>query len=150
MQPKLCFFAWEATWGKLLRLDQLQRRGLAIAIRCFLCRENEEMMDHLLHCVKTRVLWKLFLSFWDILGKFFLGLGYPFGLDWSFIAKDGRRVWKTGPLCILWSGWKARNSIVFRDEVLSIHKVKTFFCISAFVEDQNVSCEWSYHFSVFY
>ena len=25
--PKVCFFAWEATWGKVLILDQLQRRG---------------------------------------------------------------------------------------------------------------------------
>ena len=24
---KVCFFAWEATWGKTLTLDQLQRRG---------------------------------------------------------------------------------------------------------------------------
>ena len=25
--PKVCSFAWEATWGEALTLDQLQRRG---------------------------------------------------------------------------------------------------------------------------
>ena len=25
--PQVMFFAWEATWGKVLTLDQLQRRG---------------------------------------------------------------------------------------------------------------------------
>ncbi|RVX23889.1 hypothetical protein CK203_000399 [Vitis vinifera] len=25
--PKVSFFAWEATWGKVLTLDQLQRKG---------------------------------------------------------------------------------------------------------------------------
>ena len=24
--PKVCFFAWEASWGKFLTLDQLKRR----------------------------------------------------------------------------------------------------------------------------
>ncbi|KAJ9671175.1 hypothetical protein PVL29_027249 [Vitis rotundifolia] len=27
VQPKLSFFGWEATWGKALTLDQLQKRG---------------------------------------------------------------------------------------------------------------------------
>ena len=27
VQPRVSFFGWEATWGKALTLDQLQRRG---------------------------------------------------------------------------------------------------------------------------
>ena len=27
VQPKVSFFGWEATWGKALTLDQLQKRG---------------------------------------------------------------------------------------------------------------------------
>ncbi|RVW43661.1 hypothetical protein CK203_080462 [Vitis vinifera] len=33
---KVAFFAWEATWGKVLALDRLQRRGLQLPNRCFL------------------------------------------------------------------------------------------------------------------
>ena len=38
--PKIGVFAWEATWGKVLTLDQLKRRGMAFANRCFLCEED--------------------------------------------------------------------------------------------------------------
>ncbi|RVW58237.1 LINE-1 reverse transcriptase-like [Vitis vinifera] len=41
VQPKISFFAWEATWGKALTLDKVQKRGWALANRCFLCLENE-------------------------------------------------------------------------------------------------------------
>ena len=59
--PKIGFFAWEASWGKLLTLDQLKRRGRAFANRCFLCEEDEETIGHLLiHCKKARTLWDFF------------------------------------------------------------------------------------------
>ena len=56
VQPKICFFAWEATWGKALTLDLVQKRGWALVNRYFKCLENEETIDHLLHYSKTRVL----------------------------------------------------------------------------------------------
>ena len=37
-QPKISFFAWEASWGRVLTLDRLQKRGWALANRCFLCQ----------------------------------------------------------------------------------------------------------------
>ena len=48
VRPKIGFFAWEASWGKLLTLDQLKRRGVTLAHRCFLCEEEEESIDLLL------------------------------------------------------------------------------------------------------
>ena len=61
--PKIGFFAWEAIWGKVLTLDQLKRRGMTFANRCFLCKEDEETTYHLLiHCKSAKILWNLFLS----------------------------------------------------------------------------------------
>ena len=40
--PKMGFFAWKASWGKVLTLDQLKRHGRALANRFFLCEKNEE------------------------------------------------------------------------------------------------------------
>ena len=61
--PRFGFFAWEASWGKVLTLDQLKRRGRALTNRCFLCEEDEEDINHLLvHCKKARILWDHFLS----------------------------------------------------------------------------------------
>ncbi|RVW80659.1 hypothetical protein CK203_044359 [Vitis vinifera] len=56
VQPKISFFAWEATWGKALTLDMVQKRGWVLANRCFMCLEKEENINHLLlHCSRTRV-----------------------------------------------------------------------------------------------
>ena len=48
VQPKISFFAWEATWGKALTLDLVHKRGWVLANRCFMCFENEVTRDHLL------------------------------------------------------------------------------------------------------
>ena len=53
--PKIGFFAWEASWGKVLTLNQLKRIG--VTNRCFLCEEEEESIDHLLiHCPRAEML----------------------------------------------------------------------------------------------
>ena len=63
---KLGFFAWEASWGKVLILDQLKRRGIPLVNRCFLCEENEETIDHLfIHCSRAKMLWDLLLAITD-------------------------------------------------------------------------------------
>ncbi|RVW61357.1 hypothetical protein CK203_032008 [Vitis vinifera] len=43
-QPKISFFAWEASWGRVLTLDRLQKRGWALANRLerFLYGQEEE------------------------------------------------------------------------------------------------------------
>ncbi|RVX09480.1 putative ribonuclease H protein [Vitis vinifera] len=67
VQPKVSFFGWVATWGKALTLDQLQRRGWALANRCYLCQKHEESIDHiLLHCEKVRTLWVLLYSMFGV------------------------------------------------------------------------------------
>ena len=67
VQPRVSFFGWEATWGKALTLDQLQKRGWALANRCYLCQRNEESIDHiLLHCEKARTLWVLLFSLFGV------------------------------------------------------------------------------------
>ena len=67
VQPKISFFAWEATWGKALTLDLVQKRGWTSANRCFMSLENEEAIDHLLfHCSKTKVLWDLLLTLFEV------------------------------------------------------------------------------------
>ena len=57
------FFAWEATWGKILTLDKLQRKGWHLLNRCYLCGRDEESVHHiLLHCPVVNHLWVIFLS----------------------------------------------------------------------------------------
>lgn len=35
LQPSVCFFAWEAAWGKVLTVNQLQKRGRSLENRSF-------------------------------------------------------------------------------------------------------------------
>ncbi|RVW50950.1 hypothetical protein CK203_071256 [Vitis vinifera] len=64
---KVGFFAWEASWRKVLTLDQLKRRGWNLANRCFLCCAEEEMINHILiHCSKARVLWELVFALFGV------------------------------------------------------------------------------------
>ena len=61
MPPKIGFFVWEATWGKVFMLDQPKRHGRAFANRCFLCEKDEETIDHfLIHCKRAKTPWNLF------------------------------------------------------------------------------------------
>ena len=57
VSTKIAFFAWEATWGKILTLDRLQKRGWQLPNRCFLCGCEEENVNHiLLHYIVVRTL----------------------------------------------------------------------------------------------
>ena len=65
--PKVAFFDWEATWGTILTLDQVQRRGFSLANKCFLCHSKEETVDHiLLYRAKSQVLWHLLFSLFEV------------------------------------------------------------------------------------
>ena len=58
---KISFFAWEASWGKAITLDQLKRRGRALANKCCLYEDDEETIDHMLiYCKMAKMLWDLF------------------------------------------------------------------------------------------
>ncbi|RVX00840.1 putative ribonuclease H protein [Vitis vinifera] len=100
--PKVAFFAWEASWGKILTLDQLQRRGYSLANRCFLCLAEAETVDHLLlHCVMTRALWNLLFSLfgveWVLSGTVKETL---LGWHGTFMGKIRKKAWQMAPLCI--------------------------------------------------
>ena len=102
MQPKVSFFAWEATWVKVLTLDQVQKRGWALANRCYLCQAHEEFIDHLLlHCEKTREVWKLFFTLFGVHWVFPSSVRETL-LGWkgAFVGKKRRAVWNAGPLCL--------------------------------------------------
>ena len=126
---KVGFFAWEASWGKVLTQDQLKRRGWNLANRCPLCCDEEETINHILiHCSKAKVLWDLLFSLFGV------NWVIPFSvrdtlLGWHAPLKDKKhsKVWRAAPLCLFWMVWKERNRIVFENEVLSLQRLKNSF-----------------------
>ena len=56
-------FVGEASHGKILTCDNLQKKWITLVNRCFTCKGDYESTDHfLLHCEFTRVLWDLTIS----------------------------------------------------------------------------------------
>ena len=127
--PKIGVFVWEATWGKVLTLDQLKRCGMTLVNRCFMCEEDEENIDHLLiHCKSAKMLWNLFLSI--------IGTSWVFPqsvlhtlLAWqgAAVGKKRKRIWLAAPLCLFWTLRRARNRLVFGNEGTTDQKIKANF-----------------------
>ena len=103
--PRLVFFAWEESWGKVLTLGQFMRRGVTLANRCFLCEEEEESIDHLLiHFPRVKMLWELFLA---IVGSSWV---FPRTIRQTLLAwqnvnvcRKCKRIWMAAPLCLFWT-----------------------------------------------
>ncbi|RVW89825.1 hypothetical protein CK203_034486 [Vitis vinifera] len=135
VQPKISFFAWEAAWGKALTLDLVQRRGWSLANRCYMCMEKEETIDHLLlHCSKTRVLWELLFSLFGVSWVMPCSVRETL-LSWQ-TSSVGKNTGKCGggALHIFWTVWKARNRLAFKDDDISIQRLKYSFLCSLWSE----------------
>ena len=49
--PRVAFFIWTASLGKILTMDNLQRRQIILVNWCCMCKNNGESVNHLLlHC----------------------------------------------------------------------------------------------------
>ncbi|RVX11625.1 hypothetical protein CK203_015803 [Vitis vinifera] len=105
---KVGFFAWEASWGKVLTQDHLKRRGWSLANRCFLCCDDEETINHILiHCPKAKVLWNLMFTMFRV--NWVLQLTVKdilLGWSDSFVDKKCGKIWRAAPLCLFWTMWK--------------------------------------------
>ena len=49
-------------------------------------------------------------------------------------AKKHKKAWRAAPLHIFWTVWKARNRLAFKDESLSIQRLKHSFILTFRVE----------------
>ena len=126
---KIGVFAWEAAWGKVLTLDQLKRRGMTFANRCFMCEEEEETIDHLMiHCKFTKMLWDLILSIVGISWVFPQSVIHTL-LAWqgAAVGKKRKKIWFAAQQCLFWNIWRARNRLVFENEVPSTQRIKANF-----------------------
>ena len=58
MTPKINIFFWILLQNKILTLDNLKKRGFFIVNRCVLCKNDEELVDHImLHCPFSSMVW---------------------------------------------------------------------------------------------
>ncbi|KAJ9691773.1 hypothetical protein PVL29_011080 [Vitis rotundifolia] len=103
--PRVGFFAWEASWGKVLTLDQLKRRGWSLSNRCFFCLAEEGSTNHILiHCTKTRVSLELLFALFGVTWVLpCLVRETLLGWFGAFVGKKRKKAWKLTFLFLFWA-----------------------------------------------
>ena len=142
--PRVAFFSWSASLGKILTTDNLHKRRVLVLDWCYMCKNCGESMDHLLlHCPIACELWSLVFCL--------------FGIHWvmpqkvielfeSWQGKFGRHrnieLWRIVPHCLLWCIWCERNARRFEGCERSMLEFKSFF-LHTLLDWRGVFCHFS-------
>ena len=122
--------------GQSLNIGYGSKKRMGLANRCFMCLEKEENINHLLlHCSRTRVLWDLLFTLFGVSWVLPSSVRETL-LSWNgfFVGKKCKKAWKAAPLHIFWTVWKVRNRLTFKDDMLSIQRLKYSFILSFWSE----------------
>lgn len=119
--PKITFFTWSAMHGKILTLDNLQKKGFSLANKCIMCGKENETVDHLLpHCHIVGFIW------YSMAERFSLYWVFPRTVreamvQWRIMggSKNEKKLMNFAAQHILWGLWNERNKRVFEDVTVS-------------------------------
>ena len=101
MPTKVSFFAWEASWGKVLTLDHLKKRaGFLLIGASFAVRKKSQLIIFLFIAPGQELYGSYCLLFLELLGSFLFRLEIPLldgvALTWArSVERCGRQ-----PLCV--------------------------------------------------
>ena len=134
--PRVAFFSWSSSLGKILTTDNLRKRHVIVLDWCYMCKRCGGSVDHLLfHCSIAWELWSLVFCL--------------FGIQWVmpntvlelFKAWQGKfawhrriDVWKLVPHCLIWCIWHERNARIFEVCERSLLQIKSFFLHTLLME----------------
>ncbi|WMV44197.1 hypothetical protein MTR67_037582, partial [Solanum verrucosum] len=140
---KVKCFTWLVIKRACLTQEVLQKKGMQLVPRCFLCNLTGETNSHLfLHCTFTAQIWSMFLNFSEV--KWTMP-EHTVVLLSCWIRRGGSKRQKTWwnliPHCIWWTVWKVRNSRNFEDIFNSIHKVKWNCIVSVYFWCKEIGLE---------
>ncbi|RVX03564.1 hypothetical protein CK203_027940 [Vitis vinifera] len=112
---KVAFFAWEATWGKILTLDRFQNGGGSslIAVFCVVVKRKCKSHSFTLYTGKGPLGDRPW-SFWGSMGVPESVKEVLFSWRGPLVGKKRKKIWNFIPLCIFWMIWKERNRLAFR------------------------------------
>ena len=94
-----------------------------------ICGCAEETIHHiLLYCTIVSALWEIIFNLVGVHWVFPKTMKEAI-TSWkgSFVGQKRKKAWRIVPLCIFWSVWKERNCIIFKDETLTVQRLKLNF-----------------------
>ena len=141
--PRVAFFSWSTSLGKILTTDNLHKRRVMVLDWCYMCKRCGKSMYHLLlHCSIDWELWSLVFCLFGIqwvMPHTVLELFEAW--QWKFTRHHHIDIWRLVPHCLIWCIWRERNARSFEGSERSLLEIKSFFLHALF--------EWSVVFSHF-
>jgi hypothetical protein len=132
--PRVAFFLWTATLGRILTIDNLRKRNVMVLDWCCMCKKGAESVEHLLlHCPFAGEIWSMVFGLFGIvwvMPRTILEL-----LDcWQGCFGKHRNfmIWRVIPHCLMWCIWRERNGRSFENCERSYVEIKYFFLRSLY------------------
>ena len=125
--PRVAFFSWIASLGKILTTENLWYKGVTVVDWCFMCKKSGESVNHiLLHCPIAYDLWSMVWAPFGLQWVMLHGVSDLF-LSWqgSFGGHRSIDLRRTVPHCVLWCIWQERNSRCFEGKEWSTSDLKS-------------------------
>ncbi|XP_058099688.1 uncharacterized protein LOC131244039 [Magnolia sinica] len=123
--PRVVVFVWLVARKRVLTIDNLERRSLALPKICLMCMESAESIDHLfIHCSFARKVWRYFLRSSNMPGVMLASMeSLLWAWHWRSGRKDAKAKWRDLRMAILWVIRRERNGWCFRNEPSSAERV---------------------------
>ena len=127
--PRVAFFFWSDSLGKILTTDNPQKRWIIVLDRCYMRKRCGELVDHLLlHCLIAYELWSpmlcMFGIHWVMLHRVIELLASWQG---KFSQHRNIAIWRLVLHCLTWCIWREWNARSFEGCEWPILKIKSFF-----------------------
>ena len=107
------------SWGRILMMDQLKRRGWEYWIDGICAKEMKKQLIIFLHCSKAVMLWHIVYALFGIEWVMHYTVRETL-LGWygSFIGETRKKkAWRVAPLFLFWAIWKERNRRAFERNI---------------------------------
>ena len=100
--PRVAFFSWTASLGKILTIENLWYKGVAVVDWCFMCKKSGELVNHLL--LLCPIAYDLWFMVWALFGLQWVithGVSDLFS-SWlgSFSGHQSIDLWRAVPHCV--------------------------------------------------
>ena len=117
---KINFFYWTLAHQKMLIVENLRKRGIASPMRCIMCKDSEESLEHhFIECKFFQEIWQW--AFKDLNFDLTMPTNWnDFFVCWKDYYQGSlsnkpnfARAWEALPKYIYWNLWTSRNKEIF-------------------------------------